>query len=287
MYEADLHLLRPVFLKPPFLRDWTARWEFWNQSFSRHGLDRHQFAGNIREFSRAFEAVHQEYARRKGAVIWGDKSPNYYDRLLQLVKDFPRARFIIVWRHPAETIGAGIRAAASRSSYFRKRGTPLRFLLGSRVLKHQCDGLLAAGAAVHQVQYNDLVSDTAAVMRSVCQFLQLPYDASLSTLEGADRSAVYEGKHHSLLRGDVIVSAPRPDVIDSRLRTKIDDYTTLWCRTNSAEHQIISPSQRPPLARMRLDRLHYRRYRALDACTRLAFCFLPIRLLRLYRKAKA
>ena len=70
MYEADLILLRPVFLKPPFLRDWAARWEFWNQSFSRHALDQHHFAGNTPEFFRAFEAVHQEYARRKGAVIW-------------------------------------------------------------------------------------------------------------------------------------------------------------------------------------------------------------------------
>jgi hypothetical protein len=204
-----------------------------------------------------------------------------------MATDFPRARFIIVWRHPAEIIGAAIRAAVTGNSYFRKRGMPLRSLFGSRVLKHQCDGLLAAGAAVHQVQYNDLVSDTAAVMRSVCQFLQLPYDASLSTLEGADRSPVYEGKHHSLLRGDEIVSAPRPDVIDSRLRAKIDDYTTLWRRTDSAEHQIISPSPRPPLARMRLDWLHYGGYRTLDACTRLAFCFFPIPLLRLYRKAKA
>jgi hypothetical protein len=287
MYEADLLLLRPVFLKPPFWRDWAARAEFWNRSFSRHGMDHDRFAGDTSAFPEAFEAVHQEYARRKGAAIWGDKSPNYYDRLLQMAKDFPRARFIILWRQPAETIGAAIRAAAGGNSYFGKRGTSLRSLLGSRVLKHQCDALLAAGAAVHQVEYHDLVSDTPAIMRSVCQFLQLPYDDSLSHLEGADRSAVYEGKLHSLLRGNVIVSGPRPNVIDSRLRTKIDHHTTLWRQTDSAENRVVSSSSRPPLAAMRLDWLRYRLYRTLDVCIRLAFCFLPIPLLHLYRKAKA
>jgi hypothetical protein len=250
-------------------------------------LDRHQFAGNIPRFTSAFEAVHQEYARRKGALIWGDKSPNYYDQLLQLAKDFPSARFVIVWRHPAETIGATIRAAATGNSYFRKAGMPLRSLLGSRLLKRQCDAIVAAGASVHQVKYEELVSDTAAVMTALCQFLQIPYDPSLSTLQGADRSAVYEGQHHSLLRNDVIVAGPRLDVLDPRLRAKIDYYITLWSQTNSAKRQTISPGSTPSRSQLRLDQLLYRLHRALDAFTRVAFCFLPIPLLRLYRKAKA
>jgi hypothetical protein len=287
MYEADLLLLHPVFLKPPLLRDWTSRWEFWNEAFSRHGLDPAQFADHVAEFTSAFEAVHQEYARRKGARIWGDKSPNYYDRLDRISKDFPHTRFIIVWRHPIDTIGATIRAADTGNSYFRKPGMLLRSLLGSRVLKRQCDAIVAAGASVHQVQYEDLVSDTAVVMRGLCQFLQIPYDPSLSTLEGADRSAVYEGKHHSLLRKDAIVAGPRPDVLDPRLRTRIDHYITLWSETDSAERRTISPGPTPSPAQMCLDQLRYRLYRTLDACTRVAFCFLPIPLLRLYRKAKA
>jgi hypothetical protein len=287
MYEADLCLLRPVFLKPPIFQDWTARWEFWNQAFSRHGLDRAQFASNIPGFSTAFGAVHQEYARRKGARIWGDKSPNYYDQLVRISKDFPQARFIVVWRHPVETVGATKRAAATGNTYFRKPGMPLRSLLGSRVLKRQCDAIIAAGASVEQVQYADLVSRTAAVMRSLCQFLQIPYDPSLATLEGADRSAVYEGKHHSLLRQDVIVAGPRPDVLDPSLRAKIDHYLTLWRESDSRERRTISRGPTPSLAQRRLDQLRYRLYRALDACTGVAFCFLPISLLRLYRKAKA
>src|SRR5437588_8383677 len=38
MYEADLILIRSVFLKPAALCDWPRRWQFWNQAFERHGL---------------------------------------------------------------------------------------------------------------------------------------------------------------------------------------------------------------------------------------------------------
>jgi hypothetical protein len=194
---------------------------------------------------------------------------------------------LFLWRHPVETVGATKRAAATGNTYFRKPGMPLRSLLGSRVLKRQCDAIIAAGASVEQVQYGDLVSRTAAVMRSLCQFLQIPYDPRLATLEGADRSAVYEGKHHSLLRQDVIVAGPRPDVLDPGLRAKIDHDLTLWRESDARERRTISRGPTPSFAQRRLDQLRYRLYRALDACTRAAFCFLPIPLLRLYRKAKA
>src|SRR5438067_9961246 len=38
MYEADLILLRSVFLKPRAFCDWTRRWQSWNQGFKRNGL---------------------------------------------------------------------------------------------------------------------------------------------------------------------------------------------------------------------------------------------------------
>lgn len=44
MYEADLLLLRSVFLKPAGYRDWAERWQFWNQAFRRHGLDAAEFS---------------------------------------------------------------------------------------------------------------------------------------------------------------------------------------------------------------------------------------------------
>ncbi|MFZ0321548.1 MAG: sulfotransferase [Candidatus Sulfotelmatobacter sp.] len=286
MFEADLLLLRPVFLKPSEICDWSQRWELWNQTFSRHGLDPAEFTGINPEFRHVFETVHKEYALRKNAAIWGDKSPNYHDQLLRIAKDFPSARFIIVWRDPLQTIGATLRAAATGSRFFRKRRMPWRSLFGYRAFKWQCGQIISAGAAVHQLHYEDLVDDTAVVMQRVCAFLDIPYDSSLCTLENADRSAVYAGRHHNLLRENAIVAVPRPDVIEPSLRRMVMRYVTSWseidCSNRNPSHHAV-----PSLTQLQLDRIRYRLFRALDVLIRLGFCFLPVPLLRLYRKTKA
>jgi len=285
MFEADLLLLRPIFLKPARVCDWTERWEFWNQTFTRHRLDPTAFSHTEPEFRSVFETVHKEYARRKGAAIWGDKSPNYHDQLVRMAKDFPCARFIIVWRDPVEMIGATVRAAASGNRYFRKRGMPWQSLLGYQTFTRQCLQLISAGAAVHQLHYEDLVNDTAAVMQKVCNFLGIPYDHSLSTLAGADRSAVYAGRHHNLLRENAIVAAPRPDVLEPGLRQRVVRYVALWRQIDAGIDRSI-PHVVPSFAEMQLDQFRYRLFRTLDTLIRLGFCFLPIPLLRFYRKTK-
>jgi hypothetical protein len=286
MFEADLLLLRPVFLKPSKICDWPGRWELWNRTLSRHGLDAAQFDGVSPEFRSVFETVHKEYARRKGAVIWGDKSPNYHDQLVRTAKDFPTARFIIVWRDPVQTIGATLRAAATGSRFFRKRGMPWRSLFGYRAFRRQCKQIIAGGAAVHQLHYDDLINDTGAVMQSVCTFLDIPYDHSLTTLAGADRSAVYAGRHHNLLRENSIVAGPRVDVIEPNLRERVQRYVAWWRQIEAGIDGSI-PHDGPSFAEMQLDLLRYRWFRTLDAVIRLGFCFLPVPLLRVYRKTKA
>ena len=90
MYEADLMLLRSAFLSPKPLRDWPERWELLNEAPTRHKIAATDVAQVCSDFPAAFTAAHQSYARRHGATIWGDKSPNYYDRLNRMADDFPR-----------------------------------------------------------------------------------------------------------------------------------------------------------------------------------------------------
>jgi Sulfotransferase family len=121
MYEADLILLRSVFFKSRRFCDWAQRWQFWDKAFTRHNLDPDEFARKgIGDFPTAFAAVHTEFAKRKGATIWGDKSPNYYDRLRYLAGIFPQAKFIIVWRDPLGTANSIARAAATGNHYFNR-----------------------------------------------------------------------------------------------------------------------------------------------------------------------
>jgi len=291
MYEADLMLLRPLFLKPLKFRDWAQRWQFWNQAFTRHGLDPGEFAGDRSNFRGAFELAYMEYARRKGATIWGDKSPNYYDRLKEMAETFPAARFIIVWRDPLGTSNSILRAAQSGNPYFRRKGSTLRGLFGNEIFKEQCEWLVRNGKPVIEVNYEDLVGSPGVIMQQVCRFLNLDYSANLATLEGADRTAIYDGQHHALVKGNEIVSRPRSNVADDALRHKIDRYARRWQRQHAASwpafHHFEGSEERATgdweHAR---DRAHYHALRAFDAFTASCFCAAPLKLLQRYRDRK-
>jgi hypothetical protein len=286
MFEADLVCVRSVFLKPKTFCDWAERWEFRNRAFSRHGLTAADVGKGISDFHSAFTATHQLFARRRGATIWGDKSPSYHDRLNRMADDFPQARFIIVWRSPQDIANAVLRAASIGSPHFKRKGAVFRELFNYEVLKKECDRLLARGKPVCQVNYEDLILDAPPVMRQVCEFLQIPYDDSLSNLEGADRSAIYEGPHHAYIKGDKIVRDPRPDHLSPALRAKISQYVALWRQRHGAEwppYPRPDSADRPPNRFSRLiDSVLYRVFRTKDRIAWIAFSFIPIYLLRLF-----
>ncbi|MGA2694633.1 MAG: sulfotransferase [Terriglobales bacterium] len=288
MYEADLLLLRRCFWKSRGHDDWRKRWQFWSESLSRHGFDRAEIPAHLNNFRDAFIAVHREYATRRGAVIWGDKSPNYYNRLVELAEEFHFARFIVVWRDPLATANAIKRAARAGSPYFAKRGMTLRSLLGYKKLKEQCDELRFRGREVHEVNYEDLVHDPSSTMRSLCGFLQIPYLAVLSNLEDADRSSIPPGEHHALLRGSVIVSKEREQLLDRTFRRKVIRYVNLWHMHYAG---LWPPKPEPPdhdrevpgIPERILDKACYMALSAGESLTRWAFCFSPLSWLQRYR----
>jgi len=292
MFEADLIFLRSLFLKPGIIRDWPERWELFNQVFRRHRMTAPGASIENSDFRNAFTITYQSFARQKGAMIWGDKSPHYYACLNRMADEFPGARFVIVWRNPKDTANAILRAASSGSDYFRRRGAVLRQLLGYEILKKECDRLVQRSKSVCQINYEDLISDTSSVMRKVCDFLQIPYHDSLSKLEGADRSAIFEGRHHAFVRGDVIVQAARPEHVSRELNTKIERYVALWHRKYGTawppypqrDADGVEPTSL--FSRIRDSGL-YRMFRAWDWVIRTTFCFAPVIFLRLWRKVKS
>ena len=260
-------------------------------SLARHGMIANDLPRGVADFPTAFTAVHQAYAARKGAVIWGDKSPIYYDSLPALARLFPQARFIIQWRDPAATANAIARAAQSGDPYFQQRGVYLRGLIGYQVLKSGVDYLLSIGQPVCQVTYEELTSDTAKVMREVCRFLEIPYRDELADLRGADRSAIFKEAHHSLIRGDEIVSTPRTVILDQAVRQKIDGYVKLWKRRYNDEWPPSVLTDADDVALPRLpqrigDQVAYRAVRALDQFRQVCFAYAPLALLQSYRRRR-
>jgi Sulfotransferase family len=292
MYEADLILLRSVFVKSRRFCDWARRWQFWDKAFTRHNLDPDEFARmQIGDFPTAFAAVHTEFARRKGATIWGDKSPNYYDRLRYLSAVFPHAKFIIVWRDPLGTANSIARAAATGNHYFKRKGAALRGLIGYGIFKQQVEWLRTNGRLVHELSYEDLTADTVRVMQSVCGFLQIAYSDDLANLQGADRSAIFDGQHHAFVKGEKIVSGPRPSVLSERFRAKTNRYLAFW-RSRYAGNWPPYPlpdgsnAERAGLLERTFDKLAYLGIRGFEAFTRLCFCMVPLSWLERYRNEK-
>lgn len=227
-YEGDLAILWPMFRIPYGRKSWVEKWEYWNAGVSRHGLDPTRLTTPVASLAEAGELAGRQYTGSKGGTIWGCKSPSYYDRLIPLSREFPAARFIVIWRDPEE-ICRSITRAAAHAPWFARYGSSHRAIMACEQLKNQCDKLLAKGGCVYQIHYRDLVNNTSNTMKRICEFLGIPFTPAVAILEGADRSAVFEGDHHALARGNKIVFRRDPEgALSPAIATKVQRYKALW-----------------------------------------------------------
>lgn len=129
-------------------------------------LDRIEPETSVRTF---FEL----YAEREGKPRWGDKTPNYVKRMRQIERAIPEARFVHMIRD-------GRDAALSRFKRLLKDPPPMETVAErwvKKVTKAREDARHLNGYI--EVRYEDLVRDTEAELRRVCDFLELPWEESL------------------------------------------------------------------------------------------------------------
>ncbi len=291
MYEGELPLMRPLFVGNRAKSDWIERWEFWNQAVSRHKLQPHTMPCGHATLAQATENVCRDYARRRGAQIWGCKSPAYYGDLPRLARDFPQARFIVIWRDPI-AISRSIRQAALGSRYFRRRGMLLRALLACGQLRRACDQLLSDGFPVHQLQYEDLVRNPELEIRRICNFLGVAFDSRMLSLEEADRSAIYLHDHHASVRSKAIATkVPQANLLSPAHTRKIERYVRRWQRESSGKWplypQLETGSGEPSNFERIADAALFRILRVYDQAVLLIYCFIPLVLLHSYRGLQA
>jgi hypothetical protein len=291
-YESDIALLWPMFRVPWSRRVWAQKWDYWNAGASRHDFDLNRLATPARSLAEALEVAGREYCRPKGANIWGCKSPSYYDRMVWLARQFPGARFIVIWRDPEE-ICSSILKAASGSLWFARRGMTLRAIVGSETLKRQCDGLQSMGVPLHQLHYRDLVEDPSATMRGICEFLGVPFNPAVASLEGADRSAVITpwGAHHALASGNrIIAQRESKGALPQALADKIRRYKALWKAEKGdwllCKHFQEVGETKPGFWERASDRLRVRVFRLADLLPGLVYSALPTRVWQAYRRLK-
>lgn len=287
LYEGELPQLQSLLWA--HLRDgsWHERWEFYNQGPSRHGL-KVELPPEVRDVWQATRIVYQEFCRRKQAVIWGEKSPHWFDNALEIARRFPDARFIFLWRNLNEVLQS-IRRAALSERFFRKPGYITRVLLGTEKLRHTCDALRAQGRSVHELDYQELISHPVESMQQICSFLELPFEPQMASLVGADRSATFPGEHHSLVRADRIFPVKKEtEVLPLAVRQKVARYVCRWQQAQSRRWPLLPSNEldgvHPPSRFESLrDRIIFRALLTRDLGVKLIYGAVPLSFARLLR----
>ncbi len=292
LYEGDLPLVRTFFY--PVLRHfWKDRWEFWNGAIHRHQLSPATLPAAPHSSIEATTLVYRQFASSRGAIIWGDKSPTYFDELLRLAQDFPQARFLIIWRNPLGFSRSIINAAAAADGvWFRRPGTLHRALFGSRQMYRHAAELKRRGRLVHEVHFEALTANPEPVLRGICRFLEIEFVPQMLSLKDADRSAIMEGKHHQMVKSEKIAAgAERPEVLPPAWKAKIERYIRLWKRQTDGAWPLY-PAQPPaggdlptPSEQLK-DRVLYRLLRWSDSLVLFLYSVAPIHMLQNYRARK-
>lgn len=287
-YESDLFLLRSLFRGGASKSDWLERWEFWNNGLSRHNIDTSKLPAQVADYPAAAAEVWKQYA---GDALYGDKSPNYFDSMQGLAREFPTARFIVIWRDLADTCRSIVNASEG-SAFFAKRGITHRALIGYRKMKRECDAQVRRGMPLHQIQYEEMVQSPETVMQGICGFLGIPFDARMASLEGADRSAIYEAPQHAGVKsGKIGLKAPCRAALPDGLDEKIARYVAYWKKESAGtwpKYPSSAGDEGPARFIERVgDEVYFRALRALDHFTAFVYCYAPIGVLRRYRGAKS
>lgn len=287
LYEGDLPRLHRFLFGRFRNGTWRDRWEFWNRGPSRHGIALQSMPENVADAWEATRIVYKEVARQKHATIWGEKTPHWFDCPLYMAEKFPDARFIFLWRDPNAVMDSIHRAALS-DRFFRKAGFLQRVLVGTEKLKRACDTLKSRGRLVHELDYEDLTSDASQSMLQICQFLEIPFESQMASLEGADRSAISSGQHHAMVRGDrVVAERKRTIALLPAVQAKISRYTSRWKlhyqgwpKYPGGEPDGIAP---PRLLELLSDRVIYHLVLCRDKIVAFVYALIPLNLARQFR----
>jgi hypothetical protein len=167
----------------------------------------------------ALDAVYSAYAAKHGKPRWGDKTPMYMRHLGLIDRLFPDAQYVHLirdgrdaamafldmpegvvtktWAHPRSAAGF---ACEWRTEVRRARD------LARRV----------GAARYHEVRYEELVADSEAVVRSICEFADLPFEPEM--LEFAGAIDVSAKPHHQRL-----LQPPTRGVRDWRIQMSAED----------------------------------------------------------------
>ena len=182
--------------------------------------------------------------------------------------------------------------AAEKSPWFAQSGMDLRAILGYRRMKQEADELVRRGAMIYQLQYDELVREPEKTLISICEFIGIEFDPRMASLEGADRSAIYNGEHHSGVKSSTIAAKrERPEVLSPELKSKVERYVVFWRKQSGGvwpgKAAVTEGTSAASLAERTIDRIRHKIFRIRDLSVPYAYALLPVSMWQKYRQMKS
>jgi hypothetical protein len=133
-------------------------------------------------YADAVRAIFERYATDRGKTRYGEKTPMNVLHMTKLASLFPEARFIHLIRDGRDV------ALSYRDADFGTTSIGESAVFWRRfVARGRRDGRRLGHARYREVRYEDLVHDPEDVLRSLCSFVDLPFDSTmLQYFERAD-----------------------------------------------------------------------------------------------------
>ena len=119
-------------------------------------------------------------AEAAGKPRWGDCTPSYLKRMRRIQRALTEARFVHVIRDGRDTLAAkpasiNTGAAIATGQRWSKK------VRSAQQQEHLMDWFL-------EIRYEDLIADTEATLRKVCEFIELPFEPGM--VEPSERARI-------------------------------------------------------------------------------------------------
>jgi len=150
-----------------------------NSSFDEWGLDADSLRAAWHDappssIADALRDLYSRWAIAEGKAIVGDKTPFHVRTMDLLAESFPEARFVHLIRDGRDVAVSIVGAHFGSSSFATAVDHWERSVSRGREL-----GAAIGPGRYREIRYEDLVSDPSAVLRDVCDLIDLPFHESM------------------------------------------------------------------------------------------------------------
>jgi len=115
--------------------------------------------------------------QRAGKRLFLDNTPQYFYILPELVRVFPKARFVLLSRNPAAVLSSLLRTQSGDDLHsFKKHQHYVDLVRGPELLSQ---GMRDLGDDAVTVHYEDLVSNPADAVKRICEHVGIPFQPSV------------------------------------------------------------------------------------------------------------